>query len=432
MKRKADSPRLHQITTDDGQMSEREAESPTTVIASRKSVSAAESDLQRKVPGSNGEDAASKDGPIDGKADEEDGEEDDEEPRLKYHRITDALKDVYRNGDAVSSFAIGGDKMVLGTHNGIIHVLLLPSFESLKVYRAHAASISHISLSPPATGGPLEMQPPQRQYGSPNAGPRPVTDDAPQSSPVGLRSLNFLSKARGGMHVGTASIDGNVCVQSLLDPKDVTIRDFARPVQALALSPQYRSDGTYLSGGRAGKLILTHGLPTGSRSKSNVDTGLAGTTSNWLGAVGLAGSSSRDQVLHSGEGTIATIMWSNSGSFVAWVNELGIKIMRSHINIQESEEAWRRICHIDRPKGAEWEEMSGSWKASMEWVNEDGLEFSAVAAPQTGASLSGSRRKSGIERLIVGWGDSVWVIQVKKGQPGRSDGKTSTAEVTHL
>jgi hypothetical protein len=46
---------------------------------------------------------------------EEDDEEDeeDEEPRLKYARLTGHITQVYRNGDATSTFLVAGDKMVL-------------------------------------------------------------------------------------------------------------------------------------------------------------------------------------------------------------------------------------------------------------------------------------------------------------------------------
>lgn len=44
--------------------------------------------------------------------DEEDDDDDDEEPRLKYTKLTQYLKPVYRNGDATSSFLAAGDKMV--------------------------------------------------------------------------------------------------------------------------------------------------------------------------------------------------------------------------------------------------------------------------------------------------------------------------------
>ena len=39
-------------------------------------------------------------------------EEDDEEPRLKYTRLTKSLGGVYRNGDAVSTSVVFGDRMV--------------------------------------------------------------------------------------------------------------------------------------------------------------------------------------------------------------------------------------------------------------------------------------------------------------------------------
>ena len=40
-------------------------------------------------------------------------EEEEEEPRLKYASLTKHLKQVYRNGDATSTFLVAGDKMVL-------------------------------------------------------------------------------------------------------------------------------------------------------------------------------------------------------------------------------------------------------------------------------------------------------------------------------
>lgn len=43
---------------------------------------------------------------------EEEEEDEDEEPKLKYSRLTSSLGPVYRNGDAISSFLVAGDKMV--------------------------------------------------------------------------------------------------------------------------------------------------------------------------------------------------------------------------------------------------------------------------------------------------------------------------------
>jgi vacuolar protein sorting-associated protein 41 len=47
--------------------------------------------------------------------DEGDEEDEEEEPRLKYTPVTKRLSSLYRNGDAVSSFLVGGDKMVRRT-----------------------------------------------------------------------------------------------------------------------------------------------------------------------------------------------------------------------------------------------------------------------------------------------------------------------------
>lgn len=41
-------------------------------------------------------------------------EEEEDEPRLKYTKLTASLASVYRNGDATSTFLVGGDKMVRG------------------------------------------------------------------------------------------------------------------------------------------------------------------------------------------------------------------------------------------------------------------------------------------------------------------------------
>jgi hypothetical protein len=139
-------------------------------------------------------------------------------------------------------------------------------------------------------------------------------------------------------------------------------------------------------------------------------------------------------VLHSGEGPISTIKWSYTGRYVAWVNEKGIKIMRSDIGLDsaDSDMAWKRVGHIDRPNGPGWEEMSGIWKSRVEWIDESllGNDDSAgpangrmpnaragpLAAPSTGHSISASK---GRERLAVGWGGVVWIIHLHPGRSGR-------------
>ena len=233
------------------------------------------------------------------------------------------------------------------------------------------------------------------------------------------------------IHIATSSIDGNVCVLSLVDPKDVLLRNFGRPVQAVALSPEYKNDRSYLSGGLAGNLVLTVGGRSGTTSTSTTTGGAAATASGWLGTIGLTANNGIDTVIHSGEGSISAIKWSLSGTFVAWVNEQGIKITRSnlHLDTSETDLAWKGTSHIDRPNLPGWEEMAGLWKARVEWINEDGLESDDEYQDTTQASHETKEEAASImsigvgsirngtkvkrpEKLVVGWGGTIWIIHV--------------------
>ncbi len=221
-------------------------------------------------------------------------------------------------------------------------------------------------------------------------------------------------------------MDGNICVQSLVDMKDVQLRNFARPVQAVALSPDYRNDRTYISGGLAGQLVLTVGAPQGRSTATT--TGASAQAAGWLGNM-VGASTGKDTVLHSGEGTINTIKWSLSGKFVVWLNEHGIKIMRTklHLDSADSEHAWKRIGHIDRPQGGEWETMASVWKGRVEWIDEQAVESDenpGEADESSGSpaaeklKLQQTKHNKNIERLLVGWGGSVWIIHVHPGSVG--------------
>lgn len=224
-------------------------------------------------------------------------------------------------------------------------------------------------------------------------------------------------------------MDGNVCIQSLIDHKDVQLRNFARPVQAVALSPDYKNDRTYLSGGLAGNLILTVGGQPGRSTSTTIGTAAA-TTSGWLGSMGLSSNTAKDTILHSGEGTISTIKWSLSGKYIVWLNEHGIKIMRSklHLESADAEDAWKRIGHVDRPETEEWETMASVWKGRAEWIDEQALETdedevateTALTASPAIEKLKQQQNKgiNGVERLIVGWGSSIWIIHVHPGSIG--------------
>lgn len=230
------------------------------------------------------------------------------------------------------------------------------------------------------------------------------------------------------IYIATSSMDGNVCVQSLVDMKDVQLRNFARPVHAVALSPDYKTDRTYLSGGTAGNLILTVGGAPGRSTSTTVGTAAA-TASGWLGSMGLGTSSGKDTILHSGEGIISTIKWSLSGRYVVWLNEHGIKIMRSHLHLEngDAEDAWKRIGHCDRPQTDEWDTMAGVWKGRVEWIDEQAVpasdgdkepdEVTPSPATERLKSHHDKDRKS-IERVLVGWGSTIWIIHVHPGGGG--------------
>ncbi|KAI9875155.1 MAG: Vacuolar protein sorting-associated protein 41 [Pleopsidium flavum] len=371
-------------------------------------------------------------------ADEEEEEEEEDEPKLKYATLTKSLGPVYRNGDATSAFLVAGDKMIVGTHYGNIHVLSLPSLKSLRVYRAHSASITAISISPFSaplpTGKPSAVDKVTSQHRSSPRQSISATSTT-SASPRSVKPPLVPATPSNAIHIATSSIDGNVCIASLVDSKDVLLRNFGRPVQAVGLSPDYRNDRSYLSGGLAGNLVLTVGGRSGTSSTSTTTGSTAASASGWLGAIGLGSNTGKDTILHSGEGTISTIKWSLSGKFVVWINEHGIKIMRSNLRLESTEHdfAWKRISHVDRPNRPGWDEMAGVWKGRVEWIDENGLEVEADASFTSNGS-SGDPHKTAkraesqntvnlpkarlIEKLVVGWGGTVWIINVHPGGPG--------------
>ncbi|OTA53190.1 hypothetical protein K449DRAFT_470130 [Hypoxylon sp. EC38] len=383
----------------------------------------------------NGEDDDDDDDEEEEDDDEEDEEEEeDEEPKLKYARLTQHMGAVYRNGDATSAFLVAGDKMIVGTHNGNIHVIQLPDFQSLLVYQAHTASVTSISISPyPPPSIPLTLKPDAINRVVSQSANRPSSRHSDSSSPAGQRRNRDLPQVpnipSNNIFIGSSSMDGNVRVQPLIELRDVQLRNFARPVQAVALSPDFRNDRTYLSGGTAGNLILTVGAPQGRSTSSTTGTAAAA-ASGWLGSIGIGSNTGKDTVLHSGEGTISTIKWSLSGKYVVWLNEHGIKIMRSklHLDSADAEDAWKRIGHIDRPQTDEWEEMAGVWKGRVEWIDDQAIgseeeEKESDALGQLSPAVAklsqqAQRHDKTIERLLVGWGGTIWIIHIHPGGVG--------------
>ncbi|KAF1843921.1 vacuolar assembly protein-like protein [Cucurbitaria berberidis CBS 394.84] len=411
-----------------------------------------ESRLAQVASDGNGKDSAEQDSEED-----DDDEEAEEEPKLKYSRLTSNLGPVYRNGDATSTFVVAGDKMIIGTHNGNIHALTIPSFQTLRTYNAHpSASVTSLSVSPLLASQPfVPTASAVRSTDQPETPSRPAASQAGHtSSPRTPRQAQVPAIPSNQIYIGSSSIDGHVCVSSLVDPKDVTLRNFGRPIQAVALSPDYKNDRSYLSGGLAGELILTTGGQIGVRSNANTSSA-SQTAQGWLGAIGLGGHGGKDIILHSGEGTISAVKWSLSGKFVAWSNEHGIRIMRTnlHLDSADSDAAWKRIGFIDKPNRRVWEEMAGVWKARMEWVDDRSLESDDDAImSMNGGHTSGKAeltlphhrihehpkgtKKRKMEKLVIGWGDAAWVVHVQPGGVGTgndvSERSVGSAEVVHF
>ncbi|KAI1114004.1 hypothetical protein F5Y14DRAFT_415864 [Nemania sp. NC0429] len=346
--------------------------------------------------------------------------------------------------------------MIIGTHKGNIHVIQLPTFQSLVAYHAHDASVTSISISPyPPPSLPPTLKPEAVARAIAQTASRPPSQHAESSPARPSRKPRELPQVpnlpSNHIFIATSSMDGLVRVQSLVDLRDCQLRNFARPVQAVAVSPDYKNDRTYLSGGRAGNLVLTVGAPQGRSTSTTVGTAAA-TASGWLGSMGLGTNTGKDTILHSGEGAISAIKWSLSGKYVVWLNEHGMKIMRTnmHLDSADVESAWKRIGHVDRPQTEEWEEMAGFWEGRAEWIDDQAIGSSddeakgadALATLTPAAARLALQAKShdkSIERLIVGWGGTIWIIHVHPGSVGstksdtqRSVGRAEIAKILRM
>jgi hypothetical protein len=374
---------------------------------------------------------------------DEDGD-DEEEPKLKYAKLTGSLANVYRNGDSTSAFIVAGDKMVVGTHSGSIHVSSIPTLQTLRTYRAHQASVTSVSVSPVppppvlmrAEGGNLAVFQPASSTSTTAAKKPPATNNGRSTRTTQSPPQVIPNTPSNNIYIATSSLDGHVCIQSLVNVEDVQLRNFARPVNAVALSPDYKNDRTYLSGGLAGNLIMTVGGKSGVSTDANTNSAAAA-ASGWLGAIGLGSNTGRDQILHSGEGAISSIKWSLSGKWVAWINEEGIKVMRSHLKLgsEDSEDAWRRIAHAQKPNKKIWEEMAGVWKGRCEWVDDKSLEADEQIpeAEDDKAATSKTKKSAKFEKLVVGWGDTAWLLHVHSTNATTSSGKrqVGSADIIH-
>lgn len=301
----------------------------------------------------------------------------------------------------------------------------------MRSYRAHKATVTSISISPFPYSTVVSNTSHKHALetldeGGPSSETASVFSVRSSRTVAGPRTaVKHAHTPSGTIYVATSSVEGNVCVASLSDPKDVMLRNFGRPVHTVALSPNYSRDRTFLSGGTSGSLVVTVGGRIGGKSDATILGNSITSSSGWLNSLGLSSNKGKDTILHDGEGTINTIKWSQSGKFVMWVNEEGIKVMRSNIGLgnQEADLAWKRLSHIDRPKSSDWNDMAGVWKARAEWVNRDSMETyntSPESSDTTAIQQSPVQESDpafSTEKLIVGWGGTIWVVDVSPTEP---------------
>ncbi|ODV58755.1 Vps41p, partial [Ascoidea rubescens DSM 1968] len=227
-----------------------------------------------------------------------DDEADDEPPRLKYSRLT-GLPLAFFTRDAVSTCLINENVFAFATHSGVLH-LCNPDFTPIRTIRIHKASI--------------------------------------------------LSIHTDGYYIATASMDGSIVIGSIKDPTDITRFDFKRPVHAVVIDKNYKLSRIFISGGMAGKVILSHRNWLGSRIDTIIDD-----NNNGNG------------------GPIVSIQ--RIDDIVVWMNDNGISIF----NIPTRS----IILKIQRPEN--------SPRADLYWPR---CNF-----PET-------------NRLIIGWADYIWSIKV--------------------
>eukprot|EP01100_Stratorugosa_tubuloviscum_P003657 TRINITY_DN188_c2_g2_i1.p1 TRINITY_DN188_c2_g2~~TRINITY_DN188_c2_g2_i1.p1 ORF type:complete len:925 (-),score=372.33 TRINITY_DN188_c2_g2_i1:105-2879(-) len=138
-----------------------------------------------------------------------------------------------------------------------------------------------------------------------------------------------------GEFVASCCNEGKVIIKSLYS-KEIIEHSYKRPVLSVAIDPEFsrRDTRQFVCGGKAGQLVLN--------------------------TKGFFGFSSKNQILHSGEGTIFAIKWR--GSLIAWANEAGVKIYDCYLN--------QRITFIERLPGSPRPDLH---RCSLFWQNDTTL-----------------------------------------------------------
>jgi hypothetical protein len=159
-------------------------------------------------------------------------------------------------------------------------------------------------------------------------------------------TVNAVSVDSGCEFYASASDDGTVVVTNIATGEADKFT-YTRPILALAMHPQYKATRQHVCGGKAGALTLN--------------------SKGWF--------TSKDTLLHQGEGSITAIAWQ--GAFIAWSNGMGVKVI--DCNSQQ------HITFIDRPN--EDAVKAGACRCSLLW-----------SAPDT---------------LVVAWGTLIKIARVR-------------------
>jgi WD40 repeat protein len=191
--------------------------------------------------------------------------------------------------------------------------------------------------------------------------------------------VNAISADDNGENIASCSSDGNVVVRNLShgeeSPDDegptppsagLETISFGQPLCSVHLDPNYGRKGEKICvvSDAQGKLILSR--------------------RSWY--------TSKDVVLHSGEGAIASVAWI--GTLLAWSNERGVKI----INIETDE----KVTFVEKPAGAGaachlvWETEES---IILAWTNS--VQIVSVQAQDASSDLTQQRR---FAQIVQQWG----------------------------
>eukprot|EP01028_Stygiella_incarcerata_P005685 TRINITY_DN236_c1_g2_i2.p1 TRINITY_DN236_c1_g2~~TRINITY_DN236_c1_g2_i2.p1 ORF type:complete len:1638 (-),score=468.15 TRINITY_DN236_c1_g2_i2:274-4461(-) len=255
--------------------------------------------------------------------DEEEEEEEEQDPVFKYHKLESSLSKIFENHSA-SCLCVHDKFVILGTHEGTLHVLDFNGNE-VKTLPPHHVCVRDISV------------------------------DA------------------NGEFVGSCSMGGLVNIHALYKEEKFQFA-YERPLNSIALDPQYskRSSRQFISGGKEGKLTL--------HSKG------------WF--------STKENIIHSGEGTIYAIKWHKE--YIAWANSEGVKV----IDLS----SMTKIVMIPRPKSVD---IADLYRCCLVWHEYEDPLSTDSSSKKTGI-FRGSGKRPLILELMVGWGDMVFVGRLEE------------------